>query len=104
MVHIPANLTPASILNHFGSWNAVSEEQKLEFIYTQRWIDAFRQPTEAFAEVRRTGKTPYEGPALNYFRLNYPASEAAYNTVNYNAAIQRQGGDEPEVKIWWMPN
>ncbi|MEI6575946.1 MAG: SusD/RagB family nutrient-binding outer membrane lipoprotein [Bacteroidota bacterium] len=104
MIHIPANLSPASVLSHFGSWNATSEDQKLEFIYTQRWIDAFRQPWEAWAELRRTAKIPHEGAPLSYFRMTYPASEAAYNTANYNEAIQRQGGDAPEIKIWWMPN
>ncbi|HRY34235.1 MAG TPA: SusD/RagB family nutrient-binding outer membrane lipoprotein [Bacteroidales bacterium] len=101
---IPSNLGAASVLNQFGPWNASTTEEKLVFIYTQRWIDAFRQPAEAWALARRTGKTPRDGAPLNYFRLSYPASEATYNTQQWAAAIQQQGGsDAPQAKIWWVP-
>jgi hypothetical protein len=103
MVHIPSNLGAASVLNRWGSWNAASEQQKLDFIYTQRYIDNFRQVDQAFAELRRVSGIPREGNALNYFRLPYPQSEYFYNTANVNEAKERQGGDAPEVKIWWMP-
>jgi len=102
-ISIPPNLKAASVLMHFGSWNATTDEQKLQFIYTQRWLDAFRQPWEAYAEARRTGMTPREGNAINHFRMPYPPSEAQYNAVNMNAAIAAQGGDNPQVKIWWVP-
>ncbi|MFK7806288.1 MAG: SusD/RagB family nutrient-binding outer membrane lipoprotein, partial [Saprospiraceae bacterium] len=36
-------------------------EDPLKLIYTQRWIDAFRQPWEAYALSRRTQNTPVEG-------------------------------------------
>jgi hypothetical protein len=98
---IPQNLNAASVLNHFGSWNAGSEEEKLKFIYTQCWIDAFRQPWEAYALARRTGMTPREGDPLSHFRMPYPPSEAQYNDVNCNQAIARQGGDSPQSKLWW---
>jgi hypothetical protein len=100
---IPVNLSSASILNHFGSWNATSEDQKLDFMYVQRWIDAFRQPMEAYSEARRTFRTPREGAPIAHFRLPYPQTELTYNTANCNEAIQRQGGDASNVKIWWMP-
>lgn len=103
MVSIPSSLSAASVLNHFGSWNASTEEEKLGFIYTQRWLDAFRQPWEAYAEARRTGMTPREGEPLAHFRMPYPPSEAQYNTINWSEARTRQGGDEPGVKIWWIP-
>lgn len=102
-ISIPQHLSSASVLTHFGSWNATSEQQKLQFIYTQRWLDAFRQPGEAYAVARRTGMTPREGNKISHFRLPYPPSEAQYNTANMNAAIAIQGGDNPEVKLWWVP-
>ncbi len=103
MVSIPKGLNAASVLNHFGSWNATSDDEKLRFIYTQRWLDAFRQPWEAYAEARRTGITPREGDPISHFRMPYPPSEAQYNTANWQAAIASQGGETPDVKIWWIP-
>ncbi|MHC1707291.1 MAG: SusD/RagB family nutrient-binding outer membrane lipoprotein [Bacteroidales bacterium] len=103
-VNIPPSVNAASVLSHYGFWNAASEDQKLKFIYMQRWIDAFRQPFEAYAEARRTGKTPREGDPINHFRLPYPQSEVIYNSANWAAAIQSQGGDSPDFKIWWIPD
>jgi hypothetical protein len=101
VISIPSQVNAASVLMHFGSWNATSDEQMLGFIYTQEWLDAFRQPWEAYALARRTGMTPREGDPINHFRMPYPPSEVQYNEVNCNAAIQEQGGDNPETKIWW---
>jgi hypothetical protein len=102
-ISIPSNLNAASVLNHYGSWNAATDEEKLANIYAQRWIDAFRQPWEAYSEVRRTGLTPREGDPISHFRMPYPPSEVQYNSVNCNAAKAAQGGEEPSVKIWWIP-
>jgi hypothetical protein len=102
-ITIPQNLNAASVLMKFGSWNATSEEEKLRFIYTQRWIDAFRQPWEAYAEARRTGMTPREGDPIAHFRMPYPPSENQYNATNLNEARLKQGGDEPGIKMWWIP-
>ncbi len=104
MVPIPPSLGPSSVLNIFGLWNVTTDEEKLEFIYTQRWLDAFRQPWEAYALVRRTGMTPREGEAINHFRMPYPPSEVEYNSANCAEAIANQGGgDTPDYKIWWIP-
>jgi len=102
-ITIPSGLNAASVLNHFGSWNAGTDDEKLAYIYTQRWIDAFRQPWEAYAEARRTGLTPREGDPIAHFRMPYPPSETQYNTVNWDEAKANQGGEEPDVKIWWIP-
>ena len=104
LIPIPANLKASSVLMHYGSWNATSEEQKLEFIYTQWLLDAFRQPWEMYALARRTGKTPHEGAPISHYRLPYPPSEVEYNSANCAAAISRQGGDQPGNKIWWIPD
>jgi hypothetical protein len=103
MIDIPSGLNASSVLVRFGSWNATTEEEKLEFIYTQWWLDAFRQPWEAYALARRTGKTPHEGSPIGHYRLPYPPSEVEFNSVNCSEAIARQGGDDPEVKMWWIP-
>jgi hypothetical protein len=104
MISIPEDLTASSVLMRYGSWNAATEEEKLEFIYTQWMLDAFRQPWEAYALARRTGKTPREGSPISHFRLPYPPSEVEYNAANCAEAISRQGGDDFTNKIWWIPN
>lgn len=104
MVNIPPNLGASTVLNVFGSWMATSDEEKLRFIYTQRWLDAFRQPWEAYALARRTGMTPREGDAINHFRMPYPPSEVEYNSANWTDALNNQGGgDTPDYKVWWIP-
>ena len=103
MVTIPDKINASSVLMKFGSWNAVTEEEKLQFIYTQWWLDAFRQPWEAYALARRTGKTPREGTPIGHYRLPYPPSEMEFNSTNVEQAIARRGGDAPEIKIWWVP-
>lgn len=82
--------------------NPFSGDFTLEKIYKQAWLDHFRQPWDAFALVRRTGKTPHEGDPLNYFRLTYPGSEANYNGENWQAQVAKMGGDRTDVKVWWM--
>ena len=103
MIEIPSDLDASSVLMRFGSWNAETDEEKLRFIYTQWWLDAFRQPWEAYALARRTGMTPREGDPIAHFRLPYPPSEVEYNSDNCAQAIANQGGDSPDVKIWWIP-
>ncbi len=100
---IPEHLNISSVVNVFGMWNATTDEEKLKFIYTQRWLDLFWQPWEAYALTRRTAKTPREGNPINHFRIPYPDSEATYNKLNMLEAINNQGGDQPENKIWWIP-
>ncbi|MFT5166868.1 MAG: hypothetical protein ACI8P3_002100 [Saprospiraceae bacterium] len=77
-------------------------DNKLELIYTQRWIDQFRQPWEAFSLLRRTNQTPRTGDAPEYYRFAYPPSEAQNNPDNWSAQVSRMGEDSPAVKVWWM--
>jgi hypothetical protein len=103
MVEIPDELDASSVLVRFGSWNAATEEEKLQYIYTQWWLDAFRHPWEAYALARRTGMTPREGAPIDHYRLPYPASEAEFNSANWAQAVADQGGETPGDKIWWVP-
>jgi len=103
MISIPENLNSVSVQNRFGPWNATTDEEKLLFFYTQWWLDAFRQPWEAYALARRTGLTPREGDPIAHYRLPYPPSEVEYNSANWAEAIASQGGDTPDYKIWWIP-
>jgi len=102
-ISIPAWLNSATVQGRFGFWNASSDEEKLHFIYTQRWLDLFRQPLEAYALTRRTRSTPHEGSLPNHFRLPYPPSEEEFNQENLSGAIMMQGGANTENIIWWIP-
>ena len=79
-----------------------SEGDKLKRIYTQRWIDAFRQPWEAYALSRRTEMTPVEGERAKHYRFAYPPSEIENNSENWNTQVARMGGDHSEIKMWWI--
>ena len=74
----------------------------LDLIYTQRWIDAFRQPWEAYALGRRTMATPIEGQREAHYRFAYPPSEIENNPENWSAQVARMGADDVTTKIWWM--
>lgn len=101
---IPEGINGASVQFHFGWWNATSDEERLELLYAQRWLDAFWQPWEAYALTRRTGMTPREGDPIDHFRMPYPPSEVEFNSANWATAVTNQGGgDTPEFKIWWIP-
>lgn len=76
---------------------------KLSLIYAQRWLDAFRQPWEAYALLRRTGQTPHEGDLIQHYRFSYPPGEIENNPDNWAAQVSKMGGDSPLTKIWWMP-
>ncbi len=90
------------LVNNHPRISIFSNSNKLELIYTQRWLDAFRQPWEAFALSRRTNATPREGNAPEYYRLAYPPSEVENNPDNWAAQVAKMGGDTPKVKVWWM--
>ena len=79
-----------------------SLDNKLELIYAQRWLDAFRQPWEAFALWRRTGMTPRTGDAPEYYRFAYPPSESENNPEHWATQVSKMGSDSPQVKVWWM--
>ncbi|MFT6018870.1 MAG: hypothetical protein ACI9VN_000758 [Patescibacteria group bacterium] len=77
-------------------------DDKLKLIYTQRWIDAFRQPWEAYALARRTQSTPIEGEREEHYRIPYPPSESNNNPENWNTQLAIMGADSELVKVWWM--
>lgn len=102
LVKIPSYLTLTYLQNKIGFWNFTTAEEKLKMIYTQEWIDFFRQPAESYALVRRAfGKLPREGSPLQYFRFVIPPSEVAYNQANWISTYSSQG-DLTTTKVWWM--
>ncbi|MEM6348981.1 MAG: SusD/RagB family nutrient-binding outer membrane lipoprotein [Bacteroidota bacterium] len=80
-----------------------TNRDKLELIYAQRWLDAFRQPWEAFALLRRVGSVPRSGPSNAFLRFTYPPSEAEKNPENWQLQSIRMGGDQSDLPVWWIP-
>jgi hypothetical protein len=82
-----------------------------ERVGTQKWLALFPHGYEAWSEWRRLGQpelTPNPfgtgvDPQIPR-RFTYPTSEATINGANYNVAVQAQGPDTPDTKIWWDVN
>jgi hypothetical protein len=89
-----------------------TQAQKLEKIYTQKWIALFFCGFEGWSEWRRTGiphqisTTPPGGynssSAINEWprRIPYPQFEQNYNNKSYKEAVGRQGADNLTTRIW----
>ena len=88
-----------------------------EAINTQAWILHLTNPSEGWANLRRSdypaladrtllpvrGDFPHEDPNMQTpVRLRYPLLEAKYNSVNYKEAVKRIGGnDNWHTRVWW---
>lgn len=96
---------PAGYLS--GPGVVLNGSDNLKKIMTQKWISNFLNGYEAWIDVRRTGfpqlPIPQDNLNANKFpvRFRYPATEQAANKPNYEAAVQRIGGDTYDSKGWW---
>ena len=84
-----------------------SDEERIEKIGMQRWLANFMQDgIEAWSDWRRLNVPKiYPGPSASishipYRRIYYP-DDYGTNMDNYNAAIQAQGEDSFETRVWW---
>jgi hypothetical protein len=86
--------------------NAVSADEKLEMIATQKWLHySIVQPMEGWAELRRMDVLDFDfevdnsnAQTLPPGRWLYPASEITYNSQNYSAVKAK---DNLTTKIFW---
>lgn len=84
-------------------------EVTLEKVITQKWLlFVYENVFEAYADYRRTGfpqLLDYDGEVIDEEsfpkRLRYPYSEYTLNRDNYLNAIEIQGPDTDQTKIWW---
>ncbi|MCC8187894.1 MAG: SusD/RagB family nutrient-binding outer membrane lipoprotein [Bacteroides sp.] len=87
-------------------------EEKLQAINEQLWILHFINPSEAFANWRRSGYPELLSAAAYWAvtidsqtiprRLNYPLFESSYNKAGYESAISALGGsDNWNQRVWW---
>lgn len=81
----------------------------LDKIALQKWLSLLvTNQTEAFTDVRRTGKPAFVGNIAHTFssyaypqRYNYPLDERSNNKEQYDAAVSVLGGsDLPSAKMW----
>ncbi len=89
---------------------AGTQAQQIELINEQYWMSSYLNGHEAWANFRRSGfpnvaPNTYPGSDLkteNFIRrLTYPDSEKTVNSENLQVAIDRQGEDILDTRIWW---
>lgn len=103
-------------INAYIAANPLGDNPR-ESINTQAWILHLTNPSEGWANLRRSdypaladrkllpirGDFIHEDPNMQTpVRLRYPLVEAEYNSANYNEAIERMGGnDNWHTRVWW---
>ena len=118
--YLTSNKISDDEINAFIAHNPLGENPK-ETINTQAWILHMMNPSEAWANMRRSdypaildrtrlgiftnGFTYTDADMTMPNRLRYPELEAQYNSTNYKAAIERMGGtDNWHSKLYWDKN
>ena len=100
---------PTAAIDAYVQANPLDPARALEQINTQYWVASFLNGPEAFANFRRSGfpaltPNPYPGRGINgqfIRRLTYPDSEKSVNSGSIQEAIDRQGEDNLETRVWW---
>ena len=113
--YLRSNKISEEEINTFIANNPLGDNPK-ETINTQAWILHMMNPSEGWANLRRSDYPAildreriqkkdftYTDPDLSMpTRLRYPELEAQYNSSNYKAAVERMGGiDDWHKKLWW---
>lgn len=97
----------AFLANPGVTWNPANA---LRLINTQYWIASFRNGTEAWANMRRSGfpaipPNPANGGITGgdgyVHRFYYPIPEQGNNKENYDAAKAAMGGDNWNQRVFW---
>lgn len=118
--YLTSNKISDDEINAFIAHNPLGENPK-ETINTQAWILHMMNPSEAWANMRRSdypaildrtrlgiftnGFTYTDADLTMPNRLRYPELEAQYNSASYKAAIERMGGtDNWHSKLYWDKN
>ena len=118
--YLTSNKISDDEINAFIAHNPLGDNPK-ETINTQAWILHMMNPSEAWANMRRSdypaildrtrlgiftnGFTYTDADLTMPNRLRYPELEGQYNSANYKAAIERMGGtDNWHSKLYWDKN
>jgi hypothetical protein len=92
-----------------------SNDNMLNMIWNQRWVNSLMNGYESWALARRTDLIPDLTDSDNFWitqpnngavpkRLPYSSTEIISNSESVQAAIQVQGADEMNTNIWWDIN
>lgn len=115
--YLTSNKISEDEINEFIANNKLGDNPK-ETINTQAWILHMMNPSEGWANLRRSdypaildrsrlgiftnGFTYTDSNMAMPTRLRYPELEGQYNSVSYKAAIERMGGtDDWHKQLWW---
>lgn len=118
--YLTSNKISDDEINAFIAHNPLGDNPK-ETINTQAWILHMMNPSEAWANMRRSdypaildrtrlgiftnGFTYTDADMTMPNRLRYPELEAQYNSASYKAALERMGGtDNWHSKLYWDKN
>jgi len=100
--------TPAGYLNLPQTVYTGSQTEKLSKIGFQKWVSLYFQGLEAWFDWRRTG-IPALVPGISNqndnkipVRFRYPIIEQALNGDSRKAAVDRQGPDDLNSKMWHL--
>lgn len=105
----PSVAVPDGAIDDYLAANPLDEEIALQQIGEQYWVSSFFNGYESFANFRRTGfpmltPNPYPGKDINgdfIRRLSYPDAEFSVNNENIQEALNRQGPDNLDTRVWW---
>ena len=84
-----------------------NDDNALELIGVQKWINFYFNGLEGWFEWRRTGIPELNAAIVNAnndvipVRFQYPIDQQTLNETNYQMAISNQGSDDINTKVWW---
>jgi hypothetical protein len=109
--------------NDYYSQNGVSYANDLQQIWQQKWLATFFHGMEPFFDLRRMVYEANSGGAMDVtavdflnapcqnensgelpVRFLYPGSEQSLNSSNYQAAVDKLGGNTQNARPWLMQN
>jgi hypothetical protein len=100
--------TPVDYLPRTNVAYEGTQQEKLSKIGFQKWISLYFQGMEAWYDWRRTG-IPALVPGISNqnnnlipVRFRYPIIEQSLNEASYKEAVQRQGPDDLNSKMWYL--
>ena len=97
-------------INAYLLANSLTPGKELEEINTQYWVSSFLVGPESWANFRRSGfpvlkPNSFPGSDLKtepfIRRLTYVDAELNVNKANVQKAIERQGANTMDTRIWW---
>ena len=100
---IPANYFAQPEVAYAGT-----KAEKLDKIGFHKWVSLYFQGLEAWFDWRRTGIPALKpGPSNQNdnkipVRFRYPIIEQSLNANGYQGAVQRQGPDDLNTKMWYL--